>query len=436
MPEIQIESLNHEAQGVARAAGKVLFVDGALPGERVLYSVYQKKPSFEKGQLLAVLRECPQRVTPRCRHFGTCGGCSLQHLEAGAQVAVKQRMLEDALVHIGRVKPAQILRPIHGQPWEYRQRARLSARLVEKKGGVLVGFHERHSRYIADMQSCEVLPARIAKLLLPLRELIGGLSVRDRLPQVEVALGARVDVLVLRVMQPPTDADRVRLAAFADRHGVQFWLQPGGPETAAPYYPLDSPPLTYALPEFGLELGFRPTEFTQVNHAVNRALVGRAVALLDPRPGERVADWFCGLGNFSLALARRGAHVVGVEGSAALVARARENARLNGVGNAEFQVADLFKLTPAALAALGRFDKWLVDPPRDGAMELVHALGADGLRGHRPGRIVYVSCNPATLARDAQVLVNVHGYRLAAAGAVNMFPHTAHVESLALFERD
>jgi len=429
---LDIESLDHEGRGVGRVDGKTLFVDGALPGERVQAESYRRKPAFEQAQVTRILRPSPFRVEPQCPWFGTCGGCSHQHLDEAAQVAVKQRVMEDCFKHIGKVEPETMLSPIHGPTWGYRTRARLSVRNVPRKGGVLVGFHERRSSYVADMRSCEILPRRISRLLPLLRELVAGLSIRDRLPQIELAAGEDVDVLVLRVLEPPSVDDEVRLRAFAEQHRIQFWLQPKGPETAYPFHPLDAPELGYRLPEFDLVMPFLPTEFTQVNHGINRMLIRRAMRLLDPQAGERVADFFCGLGNFSLPIARRGAKVVGVEGSPGLVARAMENARRNGLdARCEFRVADLFRITPEAYAALGRFDKLLIDPPRDGAIELVKSLPDDSA----PQRIVYVSCSPATLARDAAVLVHMKGYRLVCAGVANMFPHTAHVESIALFEQ-
>ncbi len=394
----------------------------------------KRKPTYDVARADAILEPSPARVTPRCPHFGVCGGCSLQHLDAGAQVAVKQRTLEDTLWHLGRVRARQVLPAIHGPAWGYRHRARLSVRYVARKGGVLVGFHERKSSYVADMTSCAVLPPRISDLLPKLRVLVGSLTIRDRLPQIELAVGegaAPIDVLVLRILDPLAPADEAALGAFAEAHGVQFHVQPGGPDTAAPFRH-SATQLAYALPEFDLTLLYLPTEFTQVNPAINRALVRRAIALLDPRPGERIADFFCGIGNFSLPIARRGASVVGVESNAALVRRAAENAAGNGLTDrATFRVADLFAATPASYEALGPLDKVLVDPPREGAIAVVKALPGDG----PPSRIVYVSCNPATLARDAAVLVHDHGYTLAAAGVVNMFPHTAHVESIATFER-
>lgn len=427
---VTVESLDQEGRGVARANGKVVFIEGALPGEVVTYVAFRRKPKFEVANVETVLRESAMRTTPRCVHFGVCGGCSLQHLEPSAQVAVKQRKLEDDLWHIGRVRPEVMLPAIYGPFWGYRHRARFSVRDVPRKGGVLVGFHEKRSSYVADMTACEVVPARISHLLPLLRNLIAGLSIRRELPQIELAVGDDADVLVLRVLAPPTVADEAALLRFAEAHGVQLQLQPKGPDTARPFHPVDVPPLAYRLCEFGVEIRFRPTDFTQVNHAINEVLVRRAIALLDPQPGERIADLFCGLGNFTLPIASRGATVTGVEGTAELLERARENAKLNRLeARIKFAQANLFEVDADALRAFGEFDKLLIDPPRDGALEVVRSLAAP-----LPGRIVYVSCNPATLARDAGMLVSVKGYRMKAAGVINMFPHTAHVESIALFE--
>ena len=438
---VDIESLDYEGRGVARREGKTVFVEGALPGETVVIETVRRKPTFELARAVRIERAAADRVAPRCPHFGTCGGCTLQHATPSLQVAAKQRTLEDALERIGRVEPAILLPPLHGPAWGYRTRARLSVRHVPKKGGVLVGFHERKSSYVADMLECHVLPPRISALLPRLRELVGSLTIRDRLPQIEVAVGVRADdpsvelvVLVMRVLEPPSPGDEAALAAFGARHRVSVWLQPGGPGTAAPLGGGD-PGLAYTLPEFGVTMPFSPTEFTQVNPHVNAALVRRAIALLAPGPGDRAADFFCGLGNFTLPIARRGANVVGVEGGEPLVNRARANAAANGLAaRTSFAVANLFAATPASIAPLLPLDRVLIDPPREGAVELAKALPAvDDDRA--PGRIVYVSCNPATLARDAAVLVHDRGYALAAAGAVNMFPHTAHVESIALFVR-
>jgi 23S rRNA (uracil1939-C5)-methyltransferase len=433
---VSIESLDQEGRGVTHVDGKAMFVEGALPGEQVTTVTLREKPNYAIARVAQILKASSSRVVPRCPHFGVCGGCTLQHAHPSLQIAAKQRALEDALARIGRVRPEVMLAPIEGPAWGYRNRARLSVRHVAKKGGVLVGFHERKSSFVADMTECHVLPPKISRLLPELRVLIGALSIRDRLPQIEVAVGERgeqpVYALVLRILAPLSPEDEARLIAFADTHGVEFWLQTGGPATVVPFHPRNSS-LAYSLPEFDVTIPFGPAEFTQVNEAINRVLVRRAVTLLAPQPGERIADFFCGLGNFTLPIARRGAQVIGIEGSVALVRRAEENAAQNGLGgNTRFAVANLFAVTAESLAAFGRLDRGLIDPPREGAAELVKALpGRDDANGLK--RIVYVSCAPGTLARDAAILVHERGYRLAAAGVVNMFPHTAHVESIAVF---
>jgi 23S rRNA (uracil1939-C5)-methyltransferase len=428
---VHIESLDQEGRGVARVDGKVTFVDGALPGESVEVRTWRRKRSLDLASATRILHASSQRVAPPCPHFERCGGCSLQHLDERAQVAIKQRTLEDSLVRLGGVRAEEILPPIHGPAWGYRLRGRLAVRHVAKKGGALVGFHERRTHLVVEMDSCAVLPARISALILPLRELLGAMQLAARIPQVEFAAGEAADALVLRVLDPVGEHDLALLRAFAERHALDIYLQPDGPDSVYPLQPELLRPLFYRLPDFDLTLHFRPGDFTQVNRAVNEVLVRRAVGLLDPRPGQRLADLFCGLGNFTLALARRGAQVVGVEGCAELVARAEENAQGNGLGQrARFRVADLFEVPQRVLAELGPLDGMLVDPPRHGAHRLVQALGEGA-----PRRVVYVSCNPATLARDAGVLVREKGYRLRVAGVVNMFPHTSHVESLALFER-
>jgi len=404
----------------------VVFVEGALPGERATVKILQKKRKFEIARATAILQASPGRREPRCPHFGVCGGCATQHADEATQMAAKQRWLQDCLERIGRVEPRAMLPIIHGPEWGYRTRARLSARRVPSKGGVLVGFRERRSSYVADMRECHVLPERISALIPAMKILVEKLSVRERMPQIEVAVGDNATALVIRHLDPLTDEDHRHLREFGDHSKCHLWLQPGGPDTAHPFHPASSE-LWYELPEFGVRLSFRPTDFTQVNAAVNRLLVSRAMQLLAPQPGERVGDLFCGLGNFSLPLARLGAQVIGVEGSEELVQRARENARANGLV-AQFEVLDLFK---SGLGAFGRFDKLLLDPPREGAFELVKSLARDW-----PRRLVYVSCDPATLARDADVLVHAQGFRLEAAGVANMFPHTAHVESITLFERE
>jgi 23S rRNA (uracil1939-C5)-methyltransferase len=428
---VTIESLDHEGRGIAHADGKVIFIEGALTGERVTYSSYRKKNNYEQAKVGQILKQSFMRVQPKCPVFGVCGGCSMQHLDPRAQVAVKQRVLEDNLQRIGKVRPETMLPPIYGQPWGYRQRARLSVRHVLKKNKTLVGFREQNGKYVADMQHCEILTPKIASLLPLLGELNEKFTVRDIIPQIEVAVGEHVDVLVLRILAALSPSDEALIREFADKHHVQFWTQTKGPETVAPFYPLDAPKLSYSLPEFGITMPFAPTEFTQVNSDMNRLMVSRAVRLLAPQPGERIADFFCGLGNFTLPIARSGAQVLGVEGSDALVRRAKQNAEYNGLsGNTSFQMMNLFEMDEATLAKSGRFDKWLVDPPRDGAIELMKSITPEVA----PKRIVYVSCSPSTLARDAEVLVHVKGYTLKAAGVMNMFPQTSHVESIAVFE--
>jgi 23S rRNA (uracil1939-C5)-methyltransferase len=448
---LKVESLDLEAQGVAhRADGKVVFIEDALPGEEVRVNVSRRKNNWEQGSMTDMRCESSQRVKPKCTYFGLCGGCKMQHFHASAQVAVKQRVLEDNLWHLGKVKPETLLRPIEGPTWGYRYRARLSVRYVAKKGTVLVGFHERKSRYVADMQTCEILPPHVSRLLMPLRALISGMDQRESLPQIEVAVGTSVTVLVLRHLNALSPADAQRLKDFAAEHSahdggkhiISWWLQPKGPDTV---HPLDEslPSLDYTLPEFGITMPFKPTDFTQVNHAINQVLVGRALRLLDVQPDERVIDWFCGLGNFTLPLATQAKEVLGIEGSETLVARSRENAKVNGVAaNTSFVARNLFEITPQELASYGHADKWLIDPPREGAFALTKAI-ADIHQDPSlvpgwvpPKRIVYVSCSPSTLARDAGLLVHQAGYRCVSGGAVNMFPHTAHVESMAVFERE
>jgi len=439
-----------------RPDGKVVFVDGALPFEWVSAQVNRKKNNWEQATLTEIHRESSQRVRPGCSHFGlhagACGGCKMQHLHVGAQVAVKQRVLEDNLWHLGKVKPETLLRPIEGPAWGYRYRARLSVRHVIKKGTVLVGFHERKSRYVADMSECPVLPPHVNAMLLPLRALVASMEARDTCPQIELACGDDVTALVLRHLEPLSEADLGRLRAFATEHGVQWWLQPKGPDTVR-LLDAGGAQLAYSLPEFGIVMPFKPTDFTQVNPHINRVLVSRALRLLEVQNNERVIDWFCGLGNFTLPLATQAREVLGIEGSEALVARSRENYAGNQAARSEaplcptgFVARNLFEMTPEMLVADGYADRWLVDPPREGAFALAKAL-SDLHQQHlaqpgslpqgwtAPKRIVYVSCNPATLARDAGLLVHQGGYRCTAAGAVNMFPHTAHVESMAVFER-
>ena len=465
LPEgwLEVVSMDMDAQGVARKPdGKVVFIDGALPTEWVSANTHRKKNNWEQASLLAIHRESSQRVRPGCPNFGlhagACGGCKMQHLDVGAQVAVKQRVLEDNLWHLGKVKAETVMRPIEGPAWGYRYRARLSVRYVPKKDKVLVGFHERKSRYIADMETCKILPPHVDAMLLPLRALIGSMQARDTCPQIELACGDEVTALVLRHLEPLSDGDLDKLRAFAAEYQVQWWLQPKGPDTVH-LLDVGGTQLSYALPDFGITMPFKPTDFTQVNPHINRVLVTKALRLLDAQKSERVIDWFCGLGNFTLPIATQAREVLGIEGSEALVARSRENYEKNRtqvltgkeLSATTFVARNLFEMTPEMLVADGQADKWLVDPPREGAFALSKALadlhqssiGAEGAaplpeaaKGWEPpARIVYVSCNPATLARDAGLLVHQAGYRCVAAGVVNMFPHTAHVESMAVFER-
>jgi len=454
LPEgwLAVESLDIDAQGIARRPdGKVVFIEGALPFEVVSTSVHRKKNNWEAGVVTAIHRESSQRVRPGCPHFGlhagACGGCKMQHLHESAQVAVKQRVLEDNLWHLGKVKAETVLRPIEGPAWGYRYRARLSVRFVHKKGEVLIGFHERKSRYVADMQVCHVLPPHVSAMLMPLRALIYGMDARETCPQIELACGDDVTAMVLRHLEPLSDDDVTRLRTFAAQHGVQWWLQSKGPDTVK-LLDEGGPLLAYALPDFGISMPFKPTDFTQVNPHINRVLVTRALRLLDAQKHERVIDWFCGLGNFTLPIATQAGEVLGIEGSEALVARSRDNLAGNQIGRSKplaptvFVARNLFEMTPSQLVGDGQADKWLVDPPREGAFALAKTLAdlhlQPELRGGwtPPKRIVYVSCNPATLARDAGLLVHQAGYRCVAAGVVNMFPHTAHVESMAVFEHD
>jgi 23S rRNA (uracil1939-C5)-methyltransferase len=451
LPEgwLRVRSLDMDAQGIARRPdGKVVFIEGALPGELVSVKVGRKKNNWEQGTVTDIHRVSSQRVRPGCPHFGlhqgACGGCKMQHLEPAAQVAIKQRVLEDNLWHLAKVKAETLLRPIQGPSWGYRYRARLSVRYVQKKGEVLIGFHERKSRYIADMQVCPILPPHVSAMLMPLRDLIGRLQARETCPQIELACGDTVTALVLRHLEPLSPADLALLRAFAAEHGVQWWLQPKGPDTV---HLLDEgPQLAYGLPDFGITMPFKPTDFTQVNPFINRVLVSRALRLLGAQKTDRVIDWFCGLGNFTLPIATQAGEVLGIEGSDALVQRSHQNYALNQTGRLQalaptrFVARNLFEMTPQMLVADGVADKWLVDPPREGAFALAKALAElhqqAELRGDwtPPKRIVYVSCNPATLARDAGLLVHQAGYRCVAAGVVNMFAHTAHVESMAVFE--
>lgn len=424
----EIVALDHAGRGVARISGKTVFVNGALPGETVRLQRIRKRRRHDEAVVIEVLRPAADRVAPRCAHFGVCGGCSLQHLEHASQLAAKGRIVADELARIGGVAPARWLPPLAGPAWSYRRRARLGCKYVDRKEKVLVGFRERGSPLLADLHQCEILAEPVGRLIDELAKLIGSLELRRRVAQIEVAVADNITALVLRVLDAPPPADLASLRAFEARHGIALYLQTGGLDSVAPLSP-PATPLRYELDGLAAGIEFAPTDFIQVNGKLNRRMIERALELLEPKPAERALDLFCGLGNFSLPLALRVAAVTGVEGDAALVARARANAGRNGVGNAEFHAANLAADVSQAPWARHPYDLVLLDPPRAGAREVLPVVVAG-----RPRRIVYVSCHAGTLARDAGILVQQHGYRLSAAGIMDMFPHTSHVESIALFE--
>ncbi|MCB1775431.1 MAG: 23S rRNA (uracil(1939)-C(5))-methyltransferase RlmD [Gammaproteobacteria bacterium] len=427
--EAVVESMGHDGRGLARVDGKATFIHGALPGERVMFRYLGRKRSHDEGQAVSVIEPAADRVEPRCAQYGVCGGCSLQHLAPEAQIAAKQAVLLDNLRQIGKVEPAEILPPlINTSPWGYRRKARLGVKDVARKGRVLVGFRERGSSFVADIERCHVLHPHVGELLPQLSALIEQLSISGRLPQIEMAMDDTRCVLILRILEPLAETDTQLLRAFEHDHDVVFYLQPGGPDSVVPL--TAAADLRYRLPEQDVTLSFLPGDFTQVNSDINRKMVSRAIDMLQLAPDDDVLDLFCGVGNFTLPIARYCRSVVGVEGDAGLVQRARTNAGHNALTNTEFFTADLYGELPAEPWMQRRFDKVLLDPPRSGAAQVLPLLGQLGVR-----RIVYVSCYPGTLARDAGELVSKHGYRLLSAGVMDMFPHTAHVESIALFER-
>jgi 23S rRNA (uracil1939-C5)-methyltransferase len=437
----EVVALTHEGEGIVRS-GKTAFVAGALPGETVSFERVRKHRQYDDARLLEVLRPSAERVTPRCQHFGVCGGCALQHLAPEAQLAMKEQELRDNLERVARVEYRRWLPPLRGPIWGYRRRARLGAKYVPKKGKVVVGFRERLAPYVADVAHCDVLAAPVGELIQPLAELLGTLEIRQQVPQIEVAVADEATALVLRVLRPPSDQDRDRLRDFGARHRLRLYLQTGGLDSVAELG-AESPdgvavaaqpaaPLSYTLPAFDLTLEFTPTDFVQVNGALNQALVSRAVELLGATSQSTVLDLYCGLGNFTLALAKSAGHVVGVEGEAGLVGRARQNALRNALTNVQFHVGDLSKPTELPAAWLrGPYSHVLLDPPRVGAAPDMLAAVAR----LAPERVLYVSCHPGSLARDLGILVHEHGFLLESAGVVDMFPHTAHVESMALLRR-
>ena len=427
----RIAAVTHEGKGIVEGEGKKVFVAGALAGEQVRYQRRKRRRNFDEAELLEVLEPSDERVEARCAAYGRCGGCSLQHISPQQQRSIKFQSLQDSLQRIGKVEPQTWLEPLTGQEWNYRRRARLAVKDVPAKGRVLVGFRERHAPFITEMERCEVLAEPVDGLLLPLSELIGSLSVRARLPQIEVAVAEHVVALVFRVLDAPSEADLVKFREFADTQHLQVWLQPGGLDSIARLD--DCGPdgnLSYSLPNFDIEIQFQPVDFVQVNAEINERMVQAAIDYLKPQPTDRVLDLYCGIGNFSLPLARRSGAVLGIEGEASLVARAGENARRNGLDNVEFRTADLSTVDGSEAWVGEHWDRVLLDPARSGAAEVVAQM-----RKIDPERIVYVSCHPGTLARDAGTLVNEHGYTLEAAGIIDMFPHTAHVESVAVFTK-
>jgi len=433
--EADVVDLAHDGRGIARVEGKAVFIEGALPGERVRFRVFKRRRQLDEAGLVEVLRPSPDRVIPKCAHFGICGGCSLQHLAPAAQLAAKQRQLLDNLERIGRVVPEQVFAPLTGPEWAYRRRARLGVKYVHKKGRVLAGFREREKPYLADIQRCEVLLERFARLPEQLAALVETLSLREKIPQVEVAAGdpgvagGYSAALVFRVMDPPTQNDLEKLEEFGRRHTVQIFLQSGGLDTVRPLREGHAA-LSYSLDEERVTLEFGPVDFIQVNRDINVSMVKKAIELLEPTSADSVLDLFCGLGNFTLSLGKRARRVVGVEGDAALVTRARANAVRNGIVNASFHADNLFEPAHAGAWAKDAYDLVLLDPPRAGAAEILERMPH-----WRPRRLVYISCHPGSLARDAGILVGAHGFKLTGAGVMDMFPHTTHVESIAVFER-
>ncbi len=426
--QISIESLGHDGRGVTHLDGKAVFIDGALPGEVVSFEYLASRKKYDEGRVLEVLQASPDRVEPRCPHFGLCGGCSLQHLEANAQILAKQQVLLDNLGRIGKVEPEAVLEPLTGPVWGYRTKARLGAKYVIRKGRLLVGFREKRMPYVADLSRCEVLHPSVGERFRELAELIGRLEAKATIPQVEVSVSEAITALVFRHLEPLCESDLAAFRQFSIDQDIHVYLQPGGPDTIRLLWPEQST-LSYHLSGQAIEIRFRPTDFTQVNVDINQQMVTRVLEMLKLDSQDRVLDLFCGLGNFTLPMARLAGSVVGVEGAAELVSRARDNAALNRIENVSFHAADLAKDSPDAAWAGGEYDKVLLDPPRSGAAEVMSALGRI-----RPRQIVYVSCHPGSLARDAGTLVNDMGYRLRSAGVMDMFPHTAHVESIALFQ--
>lgn len=427
-PVATVSSLSHDGRGVARIDGKTVFIEGALPGETVRFRYRERHKRYDTGESTEILEPSPDRVVPPCPHYGHCGGCDLQHLHPEAQIRAKQQIVAEQLEHIGKVTPESWLAPITGPVLGYRRRARLGVRLLPSEGGVVIGFRQRNKSFLENLEVCSVLDVKISALIPALKQLIGGLSSPNRIPQVEVAVGANAAALVFRHLVPLTQEDRGKLAAFGEHHEIRVYLQPERPDSIEPLWPANPEPLYYRIPAFDVDLRFEPADFIQINDTVSNATVEQAINLLEPMPTDKVLDLFCGLGNFTLPLARRAGRVLGVEGEAGLVSRARANAQLNKITNVEFISSDLYRESSESVWTGFNPDKLLLDPPRGGAMEAIKMLNEP-----LPSKILYVSCYPATLARDSEYLVHVLGYRFAAAGVMDMFPQTSHVETMALF---
>jgi 23S rRNA (uracil1939-C5)-methyltransferase len=427
---LEVVDLSHEAQGIARLDGRAVFIGGALPGETVEVQLLQKRKGVQEAKLVQIIKASPDRVDPKCAHYAMCGGCAEQHLSTDKQLEFKQQQLLDNMARIGKVDVPEILLPLQADVWNYRRRARLGARWVAQKGRTLVGFRERNDNKLADIRNCAVLREPLSSLIEPISLMLGTLSVRDKVPQVEAAVADNVTALVIRILADLTDADLEILHAFRVQHGVQIYLQREGYDSIKPLHPDSVQPLLYGLPDFKVEFEFLPNDFIQVNAALNQQMVAQALRLLEVNKNDDVLDLFCGLGNFSLPLALQAKQVLGIEGEASLVERARQNARRNNITNVEFMVANLFEEHKDSPFAKRKFNKVLLDPPRAGAREILPVIAKCGAQ-----RVVYISCHPGSLARDTDILVHEFGYKLLSAGVLDMFPHTAHVESVAVFER-
>ena len=428
--ETTIESLSHEGRGISHIDGKTVFIDNALPGETVRFKYKSTRKKFDEGAAQEIESPSTERVEPPCQHADMCGGCSLQHIETSFQIQHKENMLLEQLEHIGHVLPDSVLAPLTGPTLSYRQKARLGVKYVVKKEKVLVGFREKRSSFLADLDQCEVLHPSVGKLITPLKELITSLSIYNQIPQIEVAVGEKNTVLIFRELEAHTKEDTEKLKNFENEHNISIYIQEGGPDSIVPLSPERESSLSYHFPEYDIEMHFSPTDFTQVNFAINRDMVKRVIELLKPTSSDRILDLFCGLGNFTLPLAKRAGHVVGVEGEKGLINKAKFNAERNNISNIEFHAMDLAKQDLQASFLKEKYNKLLIDPPRTGAQEIIKQLNLKDI-----DTLVYVSCNPATLARDTGILVNELGFTLKQAGVMDMFPHTAHVESIALFEK-